>query len=93
MVAVTFCSRLGSGDEMEISQITLMTPTEWRFLITDGERQEWRAIFVERNAYPATVMHKMADNLNLYFANKAAGFPFDYNEKEHIADILKNGSE
>lgn len=73
---------------MKITNVHMNSPIELRFTILDGERQQVRMIFPPKNATPVRIGEMIADNLNRYFEDKAAGFPYDFNAEAHIAGIL-----
>lgn len=77
---------------MRITNLHFTTPSEMRFTIVDGDRETVRTIFASQTVHPFVVAEKIADSLNRYFEDKAAGFPFDYNQEAHIAGILSDAA-
>lgn len=75
---------------MLIANVHENRPGEIRFTIVDEGRQMVRFIFLPANASALEVAAAIANNVNHYSQMKAQGFPYDYNEAEHIAGILKD---
>lgn len=75
---------------MKITNVHRSSAIELRFTIEDGERSTVRYLLVSEEADPTDVAEIMAMNINHYLEMKADGFPYDYNEAEHIAGILKD---
>jgi hypothetical protein len=73
---------------MQIIGVHMSSPIELRFTIVDGDRDSVRMVFPPKDAAPERIAELVAQNMNYYFADKAAGFPHDYREGEHIAGIL-----
>lgn len=77
---------------MRIENVHMNTPTEIRFTIVDGDRETVRMVFLKADSSPADTAYLMAANINRYYEIKDAGFPYDYDERKHVNEILADAA-